>query len=117
MDTKDNLIQDRSIDFSVRIVKLYRYLINNKKEKILCSQILKSGTSIGANVAESRFAVSKSDFVNKMQTALKEAYETSYWLTLFFKTDIVSLDEYNSINAQCEELIKILSSIIKSLKE
>lgn len=109
---EDNPVQSKSEDFAIRVCKLYEFLKEQKKETAICKQILRSGTSIGANVAEAIYAESNDDFIHKLKIARKEANETSYWLKLLYKTDKLSLTEYNSINTDCQELIKILSSII-----
>ena len=110
----DNVIVDKSMDFSIRIVKLYKFLTESKREYVLSKQILRSGTSIGANVKEGVRGQSKADFISKMAIALKEASETEYWLELLYKTDYLNENQYNSINSDCEELIKILMSIVKT---
>ena len=113
----NNPVVEKSFDFSVRIVNCYKYLI--KKDKSLNSlynQLLKSGTSIGANIAESQAAASKIDFRNKLRISLKEAYETEYWLKLFFKTEILCKDKYESLINNCVEIIKLLISIIINIK-
>ena len=110
----DNVVVDKSMDFSIRIVKLYKFLTENKREYVLSKQILRSGTSIGANVKEGVRGQSKADFISKMAIALKEASETEYWLELLYKTDYLNENQYNSINSDCEELIKILMSIVKT---
>ncbi|MGA9292427.1 MAG: four helix bundle protein [Ignavibacteriaceae bacterium] len=112
-----NPVVEKSFDFSVRIVNCYKYLI--KKERSLSplyNQLLKSGTSIGANIAESQAAASKVDFRNKLRISLKEAYETEFWLKLFFKTEILCEDEYESLVIDCVEIIKLLISIIINIK-
>ena len=110
----DNVIVDKSMDFSIRIVKLYKFLTESKREYVLSKQILRSGTSIGANVKEGVRGQSKADFISKMSIALKEASETEYWLELLYKTDYLNENQYKSINGDCEELIKILMSIVKT---
>jgi four helix bundle protein len=110
----DNLIEKKSFDFAVRIVKLYRYLINEKKENVLSKQLLRSGTSIGANVAEAERGQSKADFYAKINIALKEACETDYWLRLLYKTDFINEQEYLSIEPDIKEIIRILTSISKT---
>lgn len=107
-----NPVQSKSEDFAIRVCKLYEFLKGQKKETVISKQILRSGTSIGANIAEALYAESNDDFIHKLKIARKEANETSYWLKLLYKTDKLSEIEYNSINADCQELIKILSSII-----
>lgn len=112
----DNVIESKSFDFAIRIVNLYKYLTDKKNEYVLSKQLLRSGTSIGANVAEAEQAQSKPDFVSKMSIALKETSETKYWIKLLQATDFLSKEESSSILADCIELEKILVSIIKSSK-
>ena len=116
MMSKPNVIADKSEDFAVRVVNLSRYLMEEKKEFIISKQIFRSGTSIGANVAESRNAQSPNDFINKMNIALKEADETSYWLRLLKRTGYISTEQYESLYGDVNELISILSSIIKTTR-
>ena len=113
----DNAIQDKSFRFAVRIVNLCRYLQTQQKEYILSRQLLRCGTSIGAIVAESQQAQSKPDFVSKLNIALKESYETDYWLRLMHETQYLTNEEYTSIITDCRELEKLLISIIKTSKE
>lgn len=116
MKKSKNPVVDKSFDFSVRIVKLYKYLIKRDKDlKSLYDQILRSGTSIGANVSESQAAASQTDFRNKLRISLKEAYETEFWLKLFFKSEILDKKEFESLLKDCLELIKLLTSIIKNV--
>ena len=110
----DNVIVSKSKAFAVRIIRLYKYLCINKKEFVLSKQLLRSGTSIGANVKEAIRGQSKDDFAHKMNISLKEASETEYWLELLFETDYITEQQFNSIIADCTELIKILTSSIKS---
>ena len=117
MKVKDNTIQDKSLSFAVRIVKLCRYIRKEKQEYELASQLLRSGTSIGANISESKNAQSRNDFVNKLNIALKESDETSYWLTLLYKSEILSKEQFESIHNDCSEIIRLLISIIKTTKE
>ena len=98
----------------MRIIKLSRYLTDDKKEFVLSNQILKSGTSIGANVKEAIRAQSKPDFYSKMNISLKEASETEYWLELLHESNYITSQEFNSIYSDCEEIIKILVSITKT---
>ena len=114
---ESNLIVDKSMDFAVRIVNLYKYLTKEKSEYILSKQLLRSGTSIGANVNEAIRAQSQADFVSKMHIALKEAGESEYWILLLEKTDYLSKVQADSIFKDCESLIKILVSIIKTTKQ
>ena len=114
---KDNVVLTKSLDFAVRIVRLYQYLCNEKKEYIMSKQLLRSGTSIGANAHEANEAVSRSDFLNKMYISLKECAETQYWLNLLHRTDYLNHTEYDSIQKDCRELRMILSSITKSTRK
>ena len=114
--SKKDTVKDKSFDFAVRIVRLYQYLMNEKKEFVLSKQILRSGTSIGANVKEAIRGQSKPDFYTKMNIALKEASETEYWLDLLYESDYIVSDAYDSIYADCVEVIKILMSITKTQK-
>lgn len=110
------IIQEKSFAFAVRIVKLYQLLTKREKEFVLTKQCLRSGTAIGALVAESAHAQSKADFVNKVAIALKEANETLYWLNLLKATGYLSEIEYNSIFEDADELVRILVSILKTSK-
>ena len=109
------IIETKSFAFSVRIVKLYKHLCEEKKEYVLSRQILRAGTGIGANVAEAQQA-QRPDFISKLCIALKEAGETDYWLRLLRATDYLSEHEYDSLIIDCKELEKLLTTIIKSTK-
>ena len=109
-------VQQKSRQFAVRIVRLYQYLCREKSEYVLSKQLLRSGTSIGANIAESECAFSRKDFLAKMYVAFKEANETLYWLDLLHDTNYLSDEEYRSIYANCKELHKMLASITKSTR-
>ena len=111
-----NAIEEKSFHFAVRIVKLNRYLTDNKKEYTLSKQLLRSGTSIGANIAEAQQAQSRADFIAKLSISLKEATETKYWLRLLNATDYLSDQESESVINECVELEKMLVAIIKKLK-
>ncbi|MGN0460150.1 MAG: four helix bundle protein [Ruminococcus sp.] len=111
-----NIIETKSFDFAVRIVKLYKYLCEQKKEFTLSKQLLRSGTSIGANVAEAQQAQSKPDFISKINIALKETSETKYWIKLLSATDYLSTSESESILSDCVEIEKILVTIMKTSK-
>lgn len=111
-----NDIEVRTFDFALRTVRLFKYLQSDKKEFILSKQVLRSGTSIGANVCESQQAQSKADFISKMSIALKEAVETEYWLRLLVSSDYLAENEFNSLRKDLKEIIKILTSIIKTSK-
>lgn len=114
---QQNVIEHKSYLFSIRIINLYKYLNENKKIYVITKQLLRSGTSIGALIREAVHAQSKADFLNKMNIALKEANETHYWLSLLHDTDYMKDKEYTSINQDCEELLKLLISIVKTTKE
>jgi four helix bundle protein len=114
---KDNVILSKSMAFAVRIVNLYRYLCDEKKEYILSKQLLRSGTSIGANAHEAHNGQSDKDFLAKMHIAFKEATEAEYWINLMMLTDYLTQEQGNSVLTDCVELKKILTAIIKSTKE
>ena len=111
------MIQCKSLAFAKRIVKVYRYLCDEKKEYVLSKQVLRSGTSIGANIAEAQYGSSRKDFLAKLYIALKECAETLYWLELLFSCEYLSEAEYRSLFSDCEELRKLLSSITKSTRD
>ena len=113
---KRNVVLEKSTAFAVRIVKLYQYLTREKHEYTMSEQIKRSGTSIGANVSESQNAQSKADFIHKLNIALKEADETLYWLELLRKTHYLTEIEFGSMKKDAEELVKLLTSIIKTAK-
>ncbi len=113
---KDNLIVDKSKAFAIRIVRLYQFLCQEKKEYILSKQLLRSGTSIGANVKEAIRGQSKADFISKMSISLKEASETEYWIELLYETDYLTKTQFDSLKEDIVELLKLLTSIIKSSK-
>ena len=113
---KENLILDKSMDFSVRVVNLYKYLCSEKNENILSKQLLRCGTSIGANAHEATNGQSSRDFLAKMYVAFKEATETEYWLKLLLRTGYLTEEQGESILADCVELKRILTSIIKTRK-
>lgn len=116
---KDNVIVDKSFAFAVRVVKLYKYLCDEKKEFILSKQLLRSGTSIGANVNEAQDAQSSNDFIAKLSISLKEARESNYWIELLIATNFLNLKDKHtqSIINDTKKLIKLLTSIIKTTKE
>ena len=113
---QDNVIVAKSKAFALRIIKLYKHLIDEKREFVLSKQIIRSGTSIGANVKEAIRGQSKPDFYAKMNIALKEASETEYWLELLHESNYINSNAYKSIHADCTELLKILMSITKTQK-
>ena len=113
----DNIIEEKSFQFAIRAVNLYRYLCSEKNEYVMSKQLLRCGTSIGANVSEAQNAQSWADFLSKLNIALKEATETKYWLRLLFATDYLSEEQYQSIYADNVEIEKLLVSIVKSVKQ
>jgi len=112
---KENIILDKSFNFAVRSVNVYKYLVN-KKEYVLSKQLLRSGTSIGANINEAQAGQSKADFIAKMSIASKEARESKYWIELLIKTDYLNINDKHtqSLLSEIEELIKLLTSIVKT---
>ena len=113
----DNVILIKSKAFALRIIGLYKYLRSEKKEYVMSKQILRSGTSIGANVREGNRGQTKPDFITKMNIALKEADETCYWLELLFESGYVGKKAFESMYVDCTELVRILSSIIISARK
>jgi len=111
---RGNVIREKSFAFALRIVKLCRYLNDEKREYVLSKQLLRSGTAIGALVREAEQAESKADFIHKMAIALKEANETDYWIELLYQSEILKQKEYNSIYPESVELFKLLTSIVKT---
>lgn len=114
---EDNLILVKSKAFALRIIRLYKYLCEEKKEFVLSKQVLRSGTSIGANAKEASVAQSKKDFEAKLSIALKEAAETEYWLELLYESDYIEKVFFDSVYADNKELIRILTSILKSSRK
>ena len=113
---KESILLTKSKAFALRIVRLYKYL-RDRKESVIAKQMLRSGTSIGANIAESRYAQSKSDFASKLQIALKEAAETEYWLELLRDSELIeSSSAFDSLCIDCTELIKLLTASVKTSK-
>jgi len=116
MGTK-NVVVEKSFDLAVRIVRLYQFLCNEKKEFVLSKQLLRSGTSVGANVSEAIQGQSRKDFLSKMSISLKEAAETEYWLELLFRTDYLDEKQYASMMKDCEEVKSLLHAIVKTTGE
>lgn len=114
---KDNLIAELSKQFALRIIKLYKYLLIDKKEYIMSKQVYRAGTSIGANIAESKNAQSKADFISKLSIALKESSETEYWLELLYNSETISEKEFKSLDQDLNVIIGTLIKIIKKTKE
>jgi len=113
---KENVVKNKSFGFAIRIVRLYQFLVAEKKEFVLSKQLLRSGTSVGAMVREAEHAETKKDFVHKMAIAQKEINESIYWLELLKETDYLSVNEFESLNTDAIEIIKLITSIIKSAK-
>jgi len=113
---RPNVVKEKSFAFALRVVKLAKYLQEQKREFVLSKQVLRSGTAIGALVREAEHAQSKADFISKMSIALKEANETDYWLALLHQSDYFTSESYGSIQPDVQELIKLLVSIVKSSK-
>jgi four helix bundle protein len=113
---KENIIKIKSFAFAIRVVKMYQYLTETKKEFVLSKQLLRSGTSVGAMVREAEHTESKADFIHKMEIAQKEINEVIYWLELLNATDYLSKDQFESINTDAVKLFKMITSIIKTTK-
>lgn len=113
---KDNVLIDRSIFFAARIIKLHRYLIKNQKETIISKQIVRSGTSIGANINEANYGQSKADFISKLHIALKETAETEYWLKLLILSEYITHEMGESLLHDCLEIKRILIASINTAK-
>lgn len=113
---KKNVVKDKSFGFAIRMVRLYQFLVTDKKEYVLSKQLLRSGTSVGAMVREAEHAETKKDFIHKMAIAQKEINESLYWLELLKETDYISEQEFKSLNKDAIEIIKLLTSILKSSK-
>ena len=114
---RENIVKQKSKLFAVRIVRLYQYLTDTKKEYVLSKQLLRSGTSVGAMIYESEHAETKKDFIHKMSIAQKEINETIYWLDLLKETDYLLQEQFDSINNDAIELLKLITSIIKTSKQ
>ena len=113
---KGNQIADKSKVFAIRIIRLYKYLTSEKKENILSRQILRSGTSIGANLAEARHAASRKDFLAKCKISLKECSETLFWIELLERSNLLALSQAKSLSADCNDIRRILSASCKTLE-
>ena len=116
MEAKSSVLKDKSKAFAVRVVKLYQYLSQTKKEIIMSKQLLRAGTAIGALQREGEYAESKLDFVHKYAIAQKECNETLYWLELLYATTYLTVEEYSSIYSDAEELMKLLTASIRTAK-
>ena len=113
---RESIVGEKSLAFGKRIAKCYRYLRDKKRETVMSKQLLRCGTSIGANVREGLYAQSRKDFVSKLNIALKEAGETDYWLDAIHSAEYFTDDEFNSLKVDNDELLRLLTSIIKSTK-
>jgi len=113
---RENILFEKALKFGVRVVKLVQHL-EDKRQSVIARQILRSGTSIGANIAESEYASSNADFINKLQIARKEANETKYWLTLMMEANILEIEIADSLVNDVEELLKILGSSVMTAKK
>ncbi|MBI5464947.1 MAG: four helix bundle protein [Ignavibacteriales bacterium] len=114
MGHKDNIVREKAFEFAVRIVKLNKFLVKEKTEFVLSKQILRSGTSVGANIEEADNAISKKDFSSRISIAYKEAKETKYWLRLLKATDYISEEQSSSLLVDCDEICRLLFSILKT---
>ena len=113
----ESIIATKAYSFALEIITLYKYLVTEKKEFVLSKQLLRSGTSIGANINEALSAQSKRDFVHKLSISLKEARETSYWLNLLKDSEYIKQESFTNLSNKCNEILKILSSIILTTKQ
>jgi four helix bundle protein len=114
---KESILAEKSFDFAIRIINLYKYLSENKKEFVLSKQLLRSGTAIGALQSEGHFAESKADFIHKYGIAQKECNETIYWLKLIYRTDFINKKEFDSLETDAIELLKIITASILTAKK
>ncbi len=114
---KESVLKEKSYQFALRVVKLYKYIVAEKKEYVLSKQVLRAGTSIGANVEEANQAQSKADFVHKLSISQKEAFETDYWLRLLRDSEYLTEAQANSLLTDCRELQKLLTASVKTAKE
>ena len=112
-----NVIAEKSKAFALRIIRLARYLNGEKRETVLCRQILRSGTSVGANIREASRGQSRADFYTKLTIALKEADETAYWLELLHESEYIPTKAYDSLYADCQELIRLLTAITRTIRK
>ena len=113
---KENVLRDKAFNFALRIVKLYQYLANEKKEFVISKQVLRSGTSIGANIEEANQAQSKTDFIHKFSISQKESFETHYWIRILRESEFLNKKLADSLLEDCEEIQKLITSSIKTAK-
>jgi len=114
---KENLLKNKTFSFAIRIVNLYKYLIIEKKEFVLSKQLLRSGTSVGAMIREAEFGQTKSDFIHKLSIAQKGANETQYWIELLFQTEYLTTEQFESLNQNIIEILKLITASIKTAKQ
>ena len=114
---KENILIEKSIDFAARIIKLQNFLVRQKKETVISKQIVRSGTSIGANINEANYGQSKADFISKLHISLKEAAETEYWLKLLVKSELLTNEEGESLIKDCLDIKRLLISSINTAKK
>ena len=114
---KESILREKCKVFAIRIIKLYKFLTEDKKEFVMSKQILRSGTSIGANFAEAIYGVSEADFLNKLAIAQKEASETIYWLDLLHETDFITQNQFDSLHTDADELLRLLAASIITIKK
>lgn len=117
MNKGKNIVKDKSFAFALRVIKMSKFLINEKREFVISKQVLRSGTSVGALIREAEHAQSKADFIHKISIALKEANETDYWIELLHKSEDISDEAYHSMQPAIQEIIKLLVSIVKTTKQ
>lgn len=113
---KENVAYEKAYQFAIQVFKVYKYLLKEKKEYVLAKQLLRSGTSMGANLSEANGAISRADFSNKVSLAYKEYLETKYWLSLLKDSDIINIENYNSIYPEADEIGRILSAILRTTR-
>ena len=114
---KENIVKEKSYRFSLKIIDLYKYLVHSKKEYVLAKQILRCGTSIGAQIEESIGSQSRKDFLSKISISYKEARETHYWLRLLKDSDFIDRNQFDTLNADLQELLRLIGSIQKTVKQ
>lgn len=112
----NSIIKKKSFEFSINVINTYKSLISDKREFVLSKQLLRSGTSIGANISEAQYGASQKDFINKMRISRKEANETIYWLDLLVETEFISVDSHKRLIDECTELLKMLTSTIITME-
>lgn len=116
MGNKDGVLKDKSMGFAIRVVKLYKYLVETKREIVMSKQLLRAGTAVGAVQREGEYAESKADFIHKYAISQKECSEVLYWLELLYETGYLTNEEHHSMNKDAEELMKLLTASIKTAK-